>query len=502
MIHYSFIGYIIASAIILLLCVVAYRILLENRVVPTINRKILLAIYGFMIFVPLIVAIIPEPSGNISLEIGELKTESIIENNNEIEAVNSSFQISRIFPWILNLYYAGVFIMFGFSVCVFSRLIFLIKKSQKLEFNGTEVYIHNVKKLSSFSWFNRIFLYSDSIKSSSKDMDILLGHELAHLKKNHWIDLAIAQIVIIFQWFNPAAWFMRNELQRIHEYEADEAVLESGVNESEYQMFLINNISRNRFSGLTDGLNNCSLKKRIIMMKKKSFKSNWVTRGLALAAVAVAGGAVIHIPVVASSLSLPEKTDSAIIPTSDSPLLNNANKDSEIKISSKTDSEVSDTQKQIKITAKSDSEIKDTQKQIKITTKSDSEIKDSQEGTMPVVKKDENEPYFATEKVAEYEGGQTQLMNDLANTVRYPEEAYNANIQGRVVVRFQINRDGSISNCEVVRGVDPSLDAEAIRAVENLPHKWIPGEIKGQPVASIFNLPVTFKLKDSEEKSK
>ena len=90
---------------------------------------------------------------------------------------------------------------------------------------------------------------------------MLISHEKAHLDSDHWIDLAVAQMVIIFQWFNPAAWFVRKELQRIHEYEADELVLKSGIEEKDYQMFLIQNISGNRYTGLTDGLNNCSLKK-------------------------------------------------------------------------------------------------------------------------------------------------------------------------------------------------------------------------------------------------
>ena len=377
MIHYSFIGYIVATAIILLVCVVAYRLLLENRVVPWVNRRFLLSIYGLMILVPLIVALIPESSANISfnINVGELKAEGVVENPGEIQPVNSTFEIIRnILQWLVYVYYAGVVIMLIFSICMFSRLVLLIKQSKIMEINGTEVYVHNVKKLSSFSWFNRILLYNESIENSSKNMNILLRHELAHLERFHWIDLVLAQTVIIFQWFNPAAWFMRNELQRIHEYEADEAVLESGVNESEYQMFLINNISRNRFSGLTDGLNNCSLKKRIVMMKKKTFKSNWVTRGLALAAFAVVGGAVIHIPVVASSLSMPEKTES---------------------------------------------ETTFMEKQIPNQTKTDEKV------------------YIAVDKVAEYPGGQIQLMKDLSKTIRYPEEAYKADIQGRVVVRFQ-----------------------------------------------------------------
>ena len=176
------------------------------------------------------------------------------------------------------------------------------------------------------------------------------------------------------------------------------------------------------------------------MMKKKTFKSNWVTRGLALAAFAVVGGAVIHIPVVASSLSMSEKTES---------------------------------------------ETTFMEKQIPNQTKTDEKV------------------YIAVDKVAEYPGGQKQLIKDLSKTIRYPEEAYKADIQGRVVVRFQINKDGSVSNCKVVRGVDPTLDAEAVRVVENLPGKWIPGEVNGKPVASIFNMPVSFKLEnDSEEKSK
>ena len=108
----------------------------------------------------------------------------------------------------------------------------------------------------------------------------------------------------------------------------------------------------------------------------------------------------------------------------------------------------------------------------------------------------ENYPdaYGVTDKMAEYIGGQSQLLRDLSETIVYPEEAQKQHIEGRVVVRFQINTNGTLSNCEVAYSQNPMLDEAALKAVESLPGKWEPAELDGKPVASVFNLPVTFKL--------
>lgn len=170
------------------------------------------------------------------------------------------------------------------------------------------------------------------------------------------------------------------------------------------------------------------------MMKKTKFKSRWALRGLALAIVALGGGAIIHIPVVASTLS-------------------------EIKVSE---------------------------------TQSGSESPNDYP----------DKAFVAVDEAANYIGGPNQLLEDLSETIKYPEEAKEKGIQGRVVVRFIVNTHGDLSDISVVRPINPQLDAAAIEAVKNLPGKWLPGKVNGKFVDSYYNMPVTFKLKGDSEKTK
>mgnify|MGYP002508135070 FL=1 len=100
----------------------------------------------------------------------------------------------------------------------------------------------------------------------------------------------------------------------------------------------------------------------------------------------------------------------------------------------------------------------------------------------------------------QFPGGMAGLMQNLMKNLKYPESAIKNDIQGSVIVRFVINKDGSIGEANVLRGVDPALDAEAIRVVKNLPN-FIPGKMGGKPVAVWYTLPISFKMKD-DNKSK
>lgn len=114
----------------------------------------------------------------------------------------------------------------------------------------------------------------------------------------------------------------------------------------------------------------------------------------------------------------------------------------------------------------------------------------------PEVKKPEPEKIFvAVEQPAEFPGGQAAMMKWLSNNIRYPESAQQNGISGRVVVKFVVEKDGSIGNPTIVKGVDRDLDQEALRVVKRMP-KWQPGKNNGQPVRSYFNLPVTFRLQN------
>lgn len=112
-----------------------------------------------------------------------------------------------------------------------------------------------------------------------------------------------------------------------------------------------------------------------------------------------------------------------------------------------------------------------------------------------VVKPKEEEIFVAVEQQAEFPGGQAALRKWLSNNIRYPESAQQNDIQGRVVVKFVVEKDGSIGQATIAKGVDKDLDREAIRVVKKMP-KWQPGKNNGVAVRSYFTLPVTFKLQN------
>ena len=117
--------------------------------------------------------------------------------------------------------------------------------------------------------------------------------------------------------------------------------------------------------------------------------------------------------------------------------------------------------------------------------------------TQPVVAKETSDPsrvFDVVEEMPKFPGGDEGMMQFLNSEVKYPEEALEKGTQGRVVVTFIVNTDGSVSDPKVVKSVNPALDAEAIRVVNAMP-KWTPGKQRGYTVRVKFTIPVTFRLK-------
>ncbi|MEE1083775.1 MAG: TonB family protein [Paludibacteraceae bacterium] len=132
----------------------------------------------------------------------------------------------------------------------------------------------------------------------------------------------------------------------------------------------------------------------------------------------------------------------------------------------------------------------------------DIEIKSSEETGEAVVdapidngpeEVEEEEIFMRVEKAPAFPGGQKAMMEYLMKNIKYPAVCQEAGIQGRVIVSFVVNKDGTIQNVEVIRGVHEKLDAEAVRVVKSMP-AWSPGEQQGRKVRSKFQLPVFFRL--------
>ncbi|HQG67810.1 MAG TPA: energy transducer TonB, partial [Paludibacteraceae bacterium] len=111
----------------------------------------------------------------------------------------------------------------------------------------------------------------------------------------------------------------------------------------------------------------------------------------------------------------------------------------------------------------------------------------------PIHEEDEQVIFQVVETMPQFPGGEQALFKFLNENIKYPVIAQENGIQGRVICQFVVNTDGSIVDIQVVRGVDPSLDKEAVRVIQSMP-KWIPGKQRGKPVRVRFTLPINFKL--------
>lgn len=111
-----------------------------------------------------------------------------------------------------------------------------------------------------------------------------------------------------------------------------------------------------------------------------------------------------------------------------------------------------------------------------------------------IVSQKNQEVFDVVEQMPEYPGGMQALFQYMADNLKYPKDAMKQQIEGRVLVQFIVETDGSISNAEVIKRVFPSLDEEAIRVISAMP-KWAPGKQNGKVVRVKFTVPVSFRLK-------
>ena len=109
------------------------------------------------------------------------------------------------------------------------------------------------------------------------------------------------------------------------------------------------------------------------------------------------------------------------------------------------------------------------------------------------VEKAEKEAFDVVEQMPQFPGGPAALMQFLSSNVKYPKEAFEQGIQGRVIANFVVEKDGSITEARIVKSVDPLLDAEALRVVGTMPN-WAPGTQNGEPVRVKYTVPITFRL--------
>ncbi|MDR2292849.1 MAG: M56 family metallopeptidase, partial [Prevotellaceae bacterium] len=265
--------YIIKSGICLSVFYLFYKILLSNETFHRFNRAALLGILFLSVVLPFIEISSHQPLSEIPDNLMLLlQSEIMSSNTSSIALIEQPETPAVTLTWLhalLLIYIAGIIFLAIRNIYSIIKLYILIKngKRQVLENNITLI-VHN-SHTAPFSWFGYIVI---SEKDFDENGNEIISHEKAHIKKRHSIDLLICHIYDTLQWINPVAWLFKRELQNIHEYEADEAVLKKGINTKQYQLLLIQKAVGAKLFALANNFNKNKLQKRIAMMSKN--KSN------------------------------------------------------------------------------------------------------------------------------------------------------------------------------------------------------------------------------------
>lgn len=533
-----FLTYILQVAVIMNILCLVYKWLISDTTFFALNRGMLMLIYAFSWLLPLFLNINwqVETVSEIEVDFGQLEVVGIAS---PAPASDYSGYI-RASMWV---YLAGVVITGLWVIVGVIRLSAIVKAGVFSKKIGRFTELICAKAPGPFSWWKYIVLRPQDM---GENYDMIVTHELAHLKLRHGFDLILAQLSLIFQWFSPASWILMRSIKENHEYQVDK--IASGADPYRYQMMLIKMTAGTRLPLLADSLNHSKLKKRLTMMMTKKTSSSRRFATMALPAVAAVAFVALSQPSVAriadmvsstsilplssvatdkvsNSYSSVQMAESAVDVAAPSQSVDENtpvdSKNADMTPSVATDSGAEDTPVARDNTSEKAEKAKPAIFIDGVLYKGDlNSISSDDVASMVVVKNDpeypqgkimvktknsnwnipnannESQTYLVTnEKIAEYKGGQAELMSFLAKNIKCPE---NLEKMQRVIVQFTIEQDGTVNNARIVRGGDDACNEEALKVVNMTSGNWIPGQNDGKPVATQFTLPINFKPEVSE----
>lgn len=470
----------LVSGIILLCLYLPYKLLLARKRQHRFNRIVIFCMYLTAVLVPLLNRIpfrVRESlESGVATAVGDITVGPL--TGGIIEPVTPLW--TRVLLWV---YIVGVVCTLLKFIWSYIRLVHIIRNGRKEPRNGYTLVIVDNNRISPFSWQKYVVIGNPT---EAEESGAVMIHEMRHLAAGHSTDILLAQLYAIFVWYNPVSWLTIDELKTVHEYEADEAVMESGVNLKEYQMLLIKKTAGARLPSLANSLNHSKLQKRITMMYQSKSKFAGKLGSLVLIPAFAVSMVVVTIPAVASIIT--DASEATLVESGnkvnksfDNPQTAEIPSAHETHVATPSYAEVENDN-----SVPADSEAT-------ASSSASTEATAKSEATAEPAKESRREVFVAVEKQAEFPGGMQAMMKWLKNNIRYPEDAFKNDIQGRVIIKFIVNADGSISDATVVKGISPSLDNEAIRVTMAMP-KWEAGEVNGNKVASFFTLPVNFRL--------
>ena len=442
--------YALKSAFVLFLLYVPYTLLLHRDSFFRLNRFVLLGVLLLSLVLPLcnvswlsmdrqpVVHAAQMQMVEIGIPVNVLPQNDVVEEVAEVSA-SSSFTL---FGLLTLIYIIGMAVVLLLRLWQMGSLRLQLWRGSlwRHSEDGITVYCH-ADSVAPFSWMNSIVISEEDYAESGRE---IILHETGHIRFRHSWDVLLLTLVQMVQWWNPLAYMAGISLRDVHEYEADDYVLRQGVSATAYQMLLLKKAVGYGSYTFANNFNHSLTKKRITMMRKS--KSNPWMRSKALYVIPVAALAL-------SAFATPE-----IVSPIEGMVSEPESKGMEIP---RTDQ------------------------------------------TVPVEKQmvDENDSiYNVVSENAEFPGGNMAASNWISKNMTYPEECRKQGIEGRVVIKFVVNKDGSIVDAEAVKSPHPALAEEGLRVVKSMP-KWKPAKEGGKVVRSRFNIPIVFKLSGKKPQS-
>ncbi|MDA3928204.1 MAG: M56 family metallopeptidase [Prolixibacteraceae bacterium] len=407
------------------------------------------------------------------------------------------------FDYSVIIYRLGAFAALFILLSGIFQLFLRVSKNRVFKLNKARLVVSE-KEQSPYSFFNFIFIGKDL--TEQENWKSMVHHELEHAKQGHSFDVLFVDFMMIFQWFNPFYWMIRRMVRENHEFLADNGVLSRGaISTGRYKELLLSQAIGGRPVITSNFFNVKTVKKRFKMITKNNHK----TQGILKYSLGV---------VMALALTLLfacEDFDRSLIHSSNASKYIYDGKFMELaqiqEIGIKNLQIVEGDQLDVLLVY---SELKDELEegkyymafnaddvaQMKLCSKLDVNSMNNEVDETVVVaygmEKSANydeEVFVIVEDMPEFTGGELALRKHIGTYVKYPAEAAVQGIQGKVYVTFVVGSDGVVKKAKIARGVNPLLDAEAIRVVNSLP-KWKPGYQSGKPVAVYYTVPINFQL--------
>lgn len=457
--------YSVKVAVCLALFYLFHKLLMSRDTFHTFNRFAILSMMLLSLVLPLVHLSLDSEAG---INRGTVALEGLVAQTVVADGSNGVGEELTLTQVLLAAYVLGVVLFVGKALLSVGSLLRLIRRARCVEVRNS-IRIYTMQgDISPFSWFRYIIMSEKDWQENRREIVL---HEMAHIRRCHSMDVAVCNIMIVFQWYNPAAWLLKRELQTVHEYEADEAVLSAGVDATHYQMLLIRKAVGERLFSMANNLNHNSLKKRITMMKIK--RTNPVQKAkiafvLPLAAMTVAAFASQKVENLSEKV---EQESEAFSSVSDNPVVRAVGETARVaavKVQEYKALEEASSMAMAKDTA---------------------EVKTGKE--FPCI----------PETFPQFPGGHIALFEYLSKNIKFPKSKENEDVKVRVVTTFTVEKDGSITDAKIVRSQGEAFDNEALRVINGMP-KWIPGMQNGKAVSVKYTLPITFSTTDGDKKIK